>query len=582
MNRVAGVGTAAPPRKEFRLPSTGTFVMSALILTFGFYILYPVMLIFVNSFNIASIVDPYQFSLQNWHAAFSQPGIMKSIGNTFLVYVAYTSISFPLAVVIAWILARTRIPFSRGLEFMFWVSFMLPSLSTTIGWTFLLDPDIGFINQAVKWLPFVEEGPFNIYSVQGIIFAHLFGNAISQKVMLLTPAFRNMDLSLEEASTVSGASNLRTMMRVTLPVMVPPMVIVFMLNVVRIFQSFETELILGTPIGFFVYSTKIFQQIRDFDPPEYGQATALASVTLILIAVIIPIQRWLLHRRQYTTVTSSYKPGLIHLGWFQPIATTLVISVVGFLTLVPVLTLVGGSFMTRVGFFQLNTVWSLHHWGEVLQDRFFLLALQNTMLLSSSTALISPLLFSIVAYILVRTKWHMRGVLDSLFWMSASIPGILAGLGLLWLFLGTPLLRPIFGTIWALILVTLLQGKLTSTQLFKGVFLQMGEELEEASRLSGAGWWQTYFRIWLPLIMPMLVLVGTFNFVLAAQATSGIILLASRGTVTLSILALELMTHSDGAELEAAGIVSLVMIAMTVGVALVARRFGFRVGVPQR
>jgi len=343
MNRVAEVGTAAPPRKEFRLPSTGTFVMSALILTFGFYILYPVVLIFVNSFNIASIVDPYQFSFQNWQAAFSQPGVMKSIGNTFLVYVAYTSISFPLAVVIAWILARTRIPYSHGLEFLFWVSFMLPSLSTTIGWTFLLDPDIGFINQAVKWLPFVEEGPFNIYSVQGIIGAHLFGNAISQKVMLLTPAFRNMDLSLEEASIVSGASNLGTMMRVTLPVMIPPMVIVFMLNVVRIFQSFETERILGTPIGFFVYSTKIFQQIRDFDPPEYGQATALASVTLILIAAIIPIQRWLLHRRQYTTVTSSYKPGLNHLGWFQPIATTLVITVVALLTVVPVLTLVGGE-----------------------------------------------------------------------------------------------------------------------------------------------------------------------------------------------------------------------------------------------
>ncbi len=235
--------------------------------------------------------------------------------------------------------------------------------------------------------------------------------------------------------------------------------------------------------------------------------------------------------------------------------------------------------MTRVGFFQLNTVWSLHHWREVLQDRFLLQALKNTVLLSSSTALISPLLFSIVAYVLVRTKWHMRGILDSLFWMSASIPGILAGLGLLWLFLGPPLLKPIFGTIWALILVTLLQGKMTSAQLFKGIFLQMGEELEEASRLSGAGWWRTYFRICLPLIMPILVLVGAFNFVLAAQATSGIILLASRGIVTLSILALELMTHSNGAELEAAGIVSLVMIAMTVGVALVARRFGFRVGV---
>lgn len=582
MNRIAGAGTAAPSWWAMRRPNTGTFVMAVLILTFGFYILYPVLLIFVNSFNIASIVEPYQFSFRNWQAAFSQPGVMRSIGNTFLIYFAYTSISFPLGVVIAWILARSRVRYSHGLEFMFWVSFMLPSLSTTIGWTFLLDPDIGFLNQAVKWLPFVEQGPFNIYSVQGIICAHLFGNAISQTVMLLTPAFRNMDLSLEEASIVSGASNLGTMMRVTLPVMIPPMVVVFMLNAVRMFQSFETERILGTPIGFFVYSTKIFQQIRDFDPPQYGQATALASVTLILIAAIIPLQRWLLHRRQYTTVTSAYKPGLLHLGWFQPIATTLVISVVALLTVVPVLTLVGGSFMTRVGFFQLNTVWTLNHWHEVLQDRFFLLGLQNTILLSLSTALISPLLFSIVAYVLVRTKWRMRGVLDSMFWMSASIPGILAGLGLLWLFLGTPFLRPIFGTIWALILVTILQGKLTSTQLFKGVYLQVGEELEEASRLSGAGWWRTYFRIWLPLIMPMLVLVGTFNFVLSAQATASIILLASRGTVTLSILALELMTHSDGAELEAAGIVSLVMIALTVGVALVARRFGLRVGVPQR
>jgi len=119
MNRVAGAVTAASPWSAIRRPSTGTFVMAALILTFGFYILYPVVLIFVNSFNIAGIIEPYKFSFQNWQLAFSQPGVMKSIGNTFLVYVAYTSISFPLAVVIAWILARTRIPFSHGLEFMF-------------------------------------------------------------------------------------------------------------------------------------------------------------------------------------------------------------------------------------------------------------------------------------------------------------------------------------------------------------------------------------------------------------------------------------------------------------------------------
>ncbi len=563
---------------------TGAFVMAVLIIVFGVYIVYPVILIFINSFNVAERVrDPFVFSFDNWRMAFSDASLFVALRNTFVVYFLYTGISFPVAIVIAWLLARTRMKFSYGLEFMFWVSFMLPGIAVTIGWTYLLDPHIGFINQLLWKLPFFERsfdgGPFNIYSVPGIIWAHLMANAISQKVMLLTPAFRNMDLSMEEAARVSGASNVRTMIRVTLPVMVPALSVVFMLNIVRIFQSFETEQILGTPINFYVYSTKIFQFVRYFDPPEYGQATALASLTLIIIAVVIPLQRWLLNRRRYTTVTGSFRPGLIDLGPWQWVSWGAIVFLVALLTVVPVLVLVGGSFMTRVGWFNINDVWTLRHWQDVLGDRFFMQALRTTIVLSMSTAIISPLLFSMVAYVLVRTRWRGRAILDSLFWMSASIPGMLAGLGLLWVFLGTPGLVAIYGTIFALLLVVILQGKLTSTQLIKGAYLQMGLDLEEAARVAGAGWFRTYLRIWLPLIMPTLVLIGTINFVLSAQATASIILLASRGTTTLSILALEKMTHADGTLLEQAGIVSLFIVGMTVVVALIARRFGLVLGV---
>ena len=563
---------------------TGAFVMAVLIIVFGVYIVYPVILIFVNSFNVAERVrDPFLFSFDNWRMAFSDASLFVALRNTFVVYFLYTGISFPVAIVIAWLLARTKMKFSYGLEFMFWVSFMLPGIAVTIGWTYLLDPHIGFINQLLWKLPFFERsfdgGPFNIYSVPGIIWAHLMANAISQKVMLLTPAFRNMDLSMEEAARVSGASNVRTMIRVTLPVMVPALSVVFMLNIVRIFQSFETEQILGTPINFYVYSTKIFQFVRYFDPPEYGQATALASLTLIIIAVVIPLQRWLLNRRRYTTVTGSFRPGLIDLGPWQWVSWSAIVFLLALLTVIPVLVLVGGSFMTRVGWFNLNDVWTLRHWQDVLGDRFFMQALRTTIVLSMSTAIISPLLFSMVAYVLVRTRWRGRAILDSLFWMSAAIPGMLAGLGLLWVFLSTPGLVAIYGTIFALLLVVILQGKLTSTQLIKGAYLQMGLDLEEAARVAGAGWFRTYLRIWLPLIMPTLVLIGTINFVLSAQATASIILLASRGTTTLSILALEKMTHADGTLLEQAGIVSLFIVGMTVVVALIARRFGLVLGV---
>ncbi len=570
---------AAPTPVLLTHPGFGTFIVSVLILAFGFYILGPVVLIFIHSFSVGAVAAETTWGLANWRVAFSDSSLIQALWNTFLIYFAYKGIGFPIAVLIAWLLARTKVRWSYGLEFMFWISFMLPSISTTIGWTFLLDPDVGFLNRALDYIPLMGGLQFNIYSVTGIVWAHLMGNTISGAVMLLTPAFRNMDSTLEEAARLSGATKLITMIRITLPVMIPPIVVVFMLQLVRIFQSFETEQILGTPIGFYVYSTKIFQFVRFFDPPLYGAAAALASLTLVIIAVIIPLQRWLLQRRRYTTVTGQFKPGLVDLGRFQSLAFLSVVGLVALLTIIPIATLILGSFMTRVGFFQVTPVFTLTHWYDVLDDRFFMLALKNTLLLSCSTAVISPVLFSIVAYVLVRTQWRGRATLDALFWMSAAIPGMLSGLGLLWLFLGTPFLKPIYGTLYALFLVVILQGKLTSTQLFKSVYLQIGSDMEEAARVAGAGWVYTYFRVWMPLIMPTLVLIGTLNFVIAAGTTSSIILLAQRGTTTLSILALELMTRSDGVDLEAAGIVSLVIVAMTGGVAFIARKLGLPLAV---
>lgn len=568
-----------PVRKKARL-GTGHFIMAVLILFFGFYIIYPVILIFIESFNVAGvIVGTYEFGVEHWRQAFSEPETFQSLRNTMVVFVAYTTISFPLAVLISWILARTPIRYSRGLEFMFWVSFMLPGLTTTIGWSLLLDPFFGFFNVWLKELPFISGPVFNIYSVEGIVFAHLMGNAMSQKVMLLTPAFRNMNATLEEAGRVSGAGKIRTMMRVTLPVMVPPMVVVFLLNLVRMFNTFEIEQILGTPIGFFVYSTQIYDYVREMEPAEYGPATALASLTLVIIFMIIPLQRWLLTRRQYTTVSGDYKPGLVHLGALQPFAFVFVVTIVALLTIVPVLTLLGGSFMTRAGFFQAIPTYTLDHWQIVLADPIFFRALKTTVILAITTAIISPLLFSLVAYILVRRSWPGKLVLDSIFWGSAGIPGILSGLGLLWVISATPGLNWLYGTIWILIIVVILQGKLTSIQMFKSVFLQMGDDMEEAARIAGAGWWYTYFKIWLPLIAPTLVLMGVLNFVIAAGSTGSVILLASRETVTLSLLALEYMTTSTGSAREVAGIISLFIVAMTAGLALIARWVGFQAGV---
>ena len=555
----------------------GHFIMAVVLIALGYFLIWPVILLLINSFNAANdwFVEPRAWGVKHWVNAFQRPGLLMSLGNSLLVWSLTVAISFPVGVTIAWLLARTKIPFSHTLEFSFWVSYMVPALPTTIAWITLLDPDIGMINVVVKDLFHLEQGPFNIFSVPGIVWANLMGHGISIKVMLLTPAFRNMDATLEEAARVGGASNLRTLFKVTLPLMISPMMIVLALQLLRVFQSFETEYLLGMPFGFFVYSTKIFTLIRN-QIPNYGEATVLASITLLMIALIIPLQRWILERRRYTTITGSFRPGLIDLRAWNYVAVAMIALVLTLLTVGPLAILVLGSFMQRIGYFVLG--FTLDHWRLVLTDPVFVKALRTTLALALSAAILSPLLFSVIAYVLVRTRLPGRGMLDVMIWSAGAIPGILAGLGLLWVFILTPGLNFLFGTIWALLIVVLLQGKTTGVNIMKGVLVQVGADMEEAARVSGAGWLRTYLFIWLPLLMPTLILLAVMNFVSAAGATSSIILLASRDTMTLSLMALEL-SSSAVSNREAASIISIFIIALTMTGALLVRYFGGRLGV---
>jgi iron(III) transport system permease protein len=231
--------------------------------------------------------------------------------------------------------------------------------------------------------------------------------------------------------------------------------------------------------------------------------------------------------------------------------------------------------MTRVGFFNIPHVWTLQHWQEVFSNPSFTSALITTLTLACTAAIAGPILFSLIAYVIVRTQWRGRAILDWMIWGSSAMPGILLGLGLLLMFLITPGLKVLFGTIWPLIIVMVLGGATTGTNLFKGVLVQIGASMEEAARVSGGGWTRSYFRVVVPILMPSMVLVGLLNFVAAAGATASIILLASYNTTSLSILGLQ---FAIGGQVEDGGIVSLVIMALSLGVALPARLLATRLG----
>lgn len=559
---------------RWALPNTAQLVVLLLIAVVGFFVVYPLALIFVNSFNTAPPGHPAVYSGSAWAAAWHGPGLLTALLNTLAVGACYQAIAFPVGVLLAWLLGRTKVPHARALEFGFWLSYFLPPLSATLGWILLLDPE-GVLNNFIAGT-FHVTGPFNVYSFAGIVWVHLMSRDISEKVILLTPAFRNMDAALEEAGYMSGAGRLRTLLRLTLPIMTPPLVIVFFLGFVRLFESFEIELLLGIPFGFFVFSTKIIDLAQQ-EPPLLGQATALGSVTLVLLLFAVPIQRWLTTRRTYATVGGRMQPNLIDFGrWRWPIFALLA-GVVALLVAVPLLSVIAGSLMTRFGFFNLAHPWTLANWQRTLSTPAFSQALVNTFEIAIVSAIVAPLLFSVVAYVLVRARSARgAGVLDFLLWLPSVIPGALAGLGLLWMFVGTPIFQPIYGTIWVLVIAIILSGMTLSSQTLKGAFLQLRVDLEESARMSGAGWIRTYVQIVLPLIAPTLIVVAAIKFMYAANAASNIILLATSETRTLSLLALGYVADSQR---EAATVVTVVITAITTAMAILVRTLGLNVGI---
>jgi iron(III) transport system permease protein len=165
--------------------------------------------------------------------------------------------------------------------------------------------------------------------------------------------------------------------------------------------------------------------------------------------------------------------------------------------------------------------------------------------------------------------------LDLVSWLPITLPGILVGIGLMWLFLGTPIFRPFYGTIALLILATVISGMPLGTQVIKSNLLQIGADMEEASLAAGANWWMTYRRIVLPLMTPVLVTVGIVNFIAAARDISHIALLATHGSRTLALLQLDFMV---GGQYENAAVVATLVVVLSTGGILLARLLGFRLG----
>jgi iron(III) transport system permease protein len=184
-------------------------------------------------------------------------------------------------------------------------------------------------------------------------------------------------------------------------------------------------------------------------------------------------------------------------------------------------------------------------------------------------ATVTMLLATLVAWTAVRSQYRGRSIPDFLTFINLAVPTVVLGLAILFVYLSFPPLRVFYGTIWILVIAFTTRYLTYSTRLMGGAVIQIHQELEEASEVSGAARWQTFTSVTLPLLMPsflngwLWVIVHSLR-----EATLAVMLLTPANVVLASLIWAK---WQEGTSIGIVAAMSVIVVALTSVLAIVSR-----------
>src|SRR5690349_300731 len=539
----------------------------------------PLLMLLYGSVRSAPIGEPgATYTIQNYVKAYFDKEFYLLLLNSVYYALGTCTLTFLIGTFLAWVSERTNTPLKKLFVVMSLIPFIIPGILSTISWILLLSPKIGLINIAIKDSLGLENAPFNVYSMWGMIWTesiHLYPLVF----LLMSAAFRNMDTSLEEAALTAGSSTFTTLWRVTLPLMRPAMFGVLLVMFVRGIEAFEVPALIGVPAKISVFTTKIFLAIHQF-PSDFGLAGAYA-VTLLAISTVGVLLYGKLTRKEerYATVSGKgYRPRVIDLGSWKYL--TLGISFLIFLlaVILPVFVLLWSSFIPYYGVpsRELMAKMTFANYQYIINYPLALTAFKNSFYLSVGSATLVMLLTSVIAWITVKTRLPGRALLDNMTFIPIAMPGIVLGVSLIWVYLTLPI--PIYGTIWVLLLAYLTKFMPYGIRAASASMIQINKELEEASLTAGGTWFQTFRKVVLPLLMPGFTAGWIYISIIALRELSTSILLYSYNSTVLSIMAFDLW---EGGQYTYVCALGVLMVLLLIAMAFTARKLGARIGIAE-
>jgi len=467
--------------------------------------------------------------------------------NTLIFAIGGATLATVLATLYAWIIVRTDVPGKRLLGLLPILPLTMPFLVKSFAWIYLFSPRIGLANIALsQWFGL---GPvFNIYSMAGMIFAIGTGG-LPLAYLTVEPAVKSLDPALEEASRIAGHGILKTLWKVTIPVLIPAILSAFLLLMIIGLENFDYPFMLGSTAGIDTLATEVYFAI--FDMRQYGIASIISIVYLMLTITTVSIYIYVTRKTyKFVVVTGKAARESVHkLRRWKYLALAVCFFILFFAFLLPYATLVFMSFTTffsaaggvvRVSFTLENYVGQT---GALNLPGFYG-AITNSIVLGLTAGIIATVLAIFLSYAALKSKVRGARLVEFVSSIPLAFPGIVYGLALFWTFLLLPgVSHLIYGTIWPLVIALVFIRLPYCVRMISGSLIQIADELEESSRVSGASWGRTFVKIVLPLMRRGMTNSFVYTFINSLRELGAVVFLVTGQTVVLTTLLLNLYSQ---------------------------------------
>jgi iron(III) transport system permease protein len=546
--------------------------------TWGFVlvlVLGPFVPLFYASIRDRPLYEPGGvFTLQPYRDLFGDGAFWHAWVNTLEFAALTTGIAVVLGAGFAILVTRTDLPGRRAFGRLVLLPILMPSLGIVLGWIGVWGPG-GYL--ATLFAQRLHVHTPAIDTIPGMSFVEA-SRLLPIAFLTCQAALARADSSLEDAARSAGATPLKVLRSVTIPMLRPALLNAATLIFTLALAALGIPLLLGTPNNINFVSSYLYNLWTSGSQPDPGAVSAGAMMLLVAATLLLVVRNRLLgsEARFVSVGGRGARQDLLSLrAWRWPLAGVFALYL-ALATILPVLGLALMSFVVVLT--PLVAPWDLLTWDhwQALGEGVFARSIKNSAIIALVGAALTTALISVATLVAHRSRLPVRRTLPFAMLYPRATPGIIIGIGFFWAFLLTGALGDFFrNSIWGIMVAFAVRNLPLAYIVMYPTLARIGEELDRAARAAGAGWWTTSRRIVLPLLRPAIFAAFVLLFVELLNDYDPAVFLVKPGN---EVMGATMLTQFIQGFVGPVAALAMVQVAVTVVVlALASRLFKFGV-----